>query len=127
MEFLDQILNDGSKLPQILIMPAYSGSHILVQYGTKDPRYAQVLGFARTLRSEKQTSFTTLEIDNVANPTSPDKAVLIYEQIERPDHDPELDPDYEFTLFEGTIYSSRYHWLSVRDELASAAEKVVYK
>jgi len=95
--------------------------------GTKDPRYAEVLGFARTLRSEKQTSFTTLEIDDVTNPTSPEKAVQVYEQIGRPDNDPELDPDYEFALSEGIVYSSRYHWFSVRDELASAAENVVDK
>ena len=94
--------------------------------GTGNPLYAQILGFARTFRLEKQTSFVTLEIDDVAHPTSLDKAVLIYEQIGRPD-DPELDPDYEFALFEGIIYTPRYHWVSLRDELASAAEKVVDK
>lgn len=95
--------------------------------GTKDPRYAQVLGFARTLRSEKHMSFTTFEMDDVANPNSPDKVVQIYEQIGRPDHDPQLDPDFEFALSKGTIYSSRYHWFSVQDALASAAGNVVDK
>jgi hypothetical protein len=95
--------------------------------GTENPLYAQVLGFARTLRSEKQKRFVTLEIDDVAHPTSPDKAVLIYEQIGRPEDDPELHPDYEFALSEGTIYTPRYHWVSLRDELASAAEKAVDK
>ena len=94
--------------------------------GTENPLYAQILGFARTFRLEKQTSFVTLEIDDVAHPTSPEKAVLIYEQIGRPD-DPELDPDYEFALSEGIIYIPRYHWVSLRDELASVAEKVVDK
>jgi hypothetical protein len=95
--------------------------------GTKDPRYAEILGFARTLRSEKQTSFTTLEIDDIAHPSSPEQAVQIYEQIGRSDNDPELDPDYEFALSKGTIYSSRFHWVSVRDELAIAAKVPVNK
>ncbi|KAH8427770.1 uncharacterized protein LDX57_005477 [Aspergillus melleus] len=98
-----------------------------IQMGAKDPRYAQVLGFARTLRSEKQASFTTFEIDNVQDIVATKKAVQVYEQIFRPDNDPQLDPDYEFALHEGIVYSSRYHWVSVRDELASAAEKVVDK
>ena len=53
--------------------------------------------------------------------------VEIYEHCERPDHDPELDPDNEFALSEGTIFSSRYHWVSVREELATVAEKVIDK
>jgi hypothetical protein len=98
-----------------------------ISMGTNDPRYAQVLGFTRTLRSEKHISVTTLEIDDFNNPKSADKAVEVYEQIGRPDNDPELDPDYEFALSNGTVYSSRYHWVSVQDELASAAGKVVDK
>lgn len=98
-----------------------------IQMGAKDPRYAQVLGFARTVRSEKHVSFTTFEIDDVQNPIAAEKAVQVYEQVFRPDNDPQLDPDYEFALHEGTVYSSRYHWVSVQDELVSAAEKVVDK
>jgi hypothetical protein len=126
MELVVKISNDVSNSPSIdtasVLWLTRSCS-----MGTKDPRYAEVLGFARTLRSEKQTSFTTLEIDDVTNPTSPEKVVQVYEQIGRPDNDPELDPDYEFALSDGIVYSSRYHWFSVRDELASAAENVVDK
>ena len=93
----------------------------------KDPRYAQTLGFARTLRSEKHASFHTLEIDDIIHPKAPGKAVQVYEQICTPDNDPELDPDYEFALQDGIIYSSRYHWFSVRDELAISSGKVVDK
>lgn len=98
-----------------------------IQMGAKDPRYAQVLGFARTLRSEKHVSFTTFEIDDVLSPGATQKAVQVYEQIFKPDNDPQLDPDFEFALHEGTVYSSRYHWVSVRDELVSAADQVADK
>ena len=47
----------------------------------KDPRYAQTIGFGRTLRSEKHASFHTLEIDDITHPKSPEKAVQVYEQI----------------------------------------------
>ena len=93
----------------------------------KDPRYAQTLGFGRTLRSEKHASFHTLEIDDITHPKSPEKAVQVYEHICTPDNDPELDPDYEFALQDGVVYSSRYHWFSVRDELATSSGKVVDK
>ena len=95
--------------------------------GIKDPRYAQALGFARTLRSETHATFHTLEIDDVKHPKVPEKAVQIYEQIFTPDNDPDIDPDYEFALQDGVIYSSRYHWFSVRDELATSSGKNVDK
>ncbi|KAJ4338021.1 hypothetical protein N0V95_008172 [Ascochyta clinopodiicola] len=72
----------------------------------KDPRYAQVLGFARTLQSEKHTSFTTLEIDDFTRSDTPAQAVRVFEHIGQGDNDPELDPNFEFALSEGTIYSS---------------------
>lgn len=95
--------------------------------GIKDPRFAQALGFARTLRSEKHVGFYTLEIDDINHPEASKKAVQIYEQIYTPDHDPELDPDYEFAFREGLVYSSRYHWFSVRDGLATSGGNVVNK
>ncbi|KAF2676482.1 polyketide synthase [Lentithecium fluviatile CBS 122367] len=93
----------------------------------KDPRYAQVLGFARTLRSEKHTSFTTLEIDDFDRPDMPGQVLRVYENIGRGDNDSELDPDFEFALSEGTIYSSRYHWFSVGEALATTMPRDVDK
>jgi NADPH:quinone reductase-like Zn-dependent oxidoreductase/SAM-dependent methyltransferase len=95
--------------------------------GVTDPRFAQSLGFARTLRSEKHVGFYTLEVDDINHPEAPKKAVQLYEQIYTPDNDPDLDPDYEFALKNGVIFSSRYHWFSVRDGLATSSGKVVNK
>ena len=94
---------------------------------TKDPRYAQTLGFARTLRSEKRAGFYTLEIDDITHANVPKKAVEVYENIYRSDSDPELDPDYEFALQDGMVYSSRYHWISVRDQLMASSGQYIDK
>lgn len=93
----------------------------------KDPRYAQVLGFARTLRSEKHAGFFTLELDDITHSKASEKAVQIYEHIYAPDDDPDIDPDFEYALQDGVIYSSRYHWFSIRDELASSHGNTVDK
>ena len=87
--------------------------------GSKDPRYAQTLGFARTLRSEKHVGFYTLEMDDISCADARRKAVQVYQKIHASDKDPEIDPDYEFALQDGVVYSSRYHWLSIRDQLAA--------
>ncbi|TVY84105.1 Highly reducing polyketide synthase FUM1 [Lachnellula suecica] len=95
--------------------------------GVKDPRYAQALGFARTLRSEKHSNFHTLEIDDFTHPKAPEKALQIYTNAYTPNNDLDIDPDYEFVLQDGVIYSSRYHWFSVRDGFATSQGKVVDK
>lgn len=95
--------------------------------GATNPRFAQTLGFSRTLRSEKHVDFTTLEVDDIANPKTPSKIVEIYKQTFTRDGDAELDPDYEFALQDGTIYSSRYHWYSIREALTQEAGEVVDK
>ena len=44
-----------------------------------------------------------------------------------PDHDPELNLDYEFTLQSGVIYTSDHHWFSVGNELATSRGKDIEK
>ncbi|KAM7190948.1 lovastatin nonaketide synthase [Rhypophila sp. PSN 637] len=91
-----------------------------------NPRYAQILGLARTVRSEKHVSFTTIEVDDFSHSAAPVKTVQIYEKhICCPDNDPELDPDYEFALLDGVVHSSRYHWYSVPRELTRASNDEV--
>ncbi|KAK5997938.1 Highly reducing polyketide synthase lcsB [Cladobotryum mycophilum] len=95
--------------------------------GVSDPRFAQILGLARTLRSERHVSFTTFEIDNVSSPAALTKTVQVYEQVYKPDNDPEIDPDYEFALKDSVVYMSRYHWFSVPEQLSTTSKDVVDK
>lgn len=92
-----------------------------------DPRFAPTLGLARTLRSERHIDFTTLEIDDMNHPAIPDKIVRIYEQALNPDDDAELDPDYEFAIENGIIYSPRFHWYAPAEELDKLAAGVTDK
>ncbi|RYP68709.1 hypothetical protein DL771_006510 [Monosporascus sp. 5C6A] len=93
----------------------------------RDPRFAPTLGLSRTLRSEKHLDFTTLEIDDINHPDISNKVVQIYEQTLRPDNDAELDPDYEFAIENGIIYSPRYHWYAPAEELRKSAAEVTDK
>lgn len=92
-----------------------------------DPRFAPTLGLARTLRSEKHVEFTTLEIDDINHPDIPHKAVQIYEKTLSPDDDAELDPDYEFAIENGVIYSPRFHWYAPAEGLRKSAAEVTDK
>jgi NADPH:quinone reductase-like Zn-dependent oxidoreductase/NADP-dependent 3-hydroxy acid dehydrogenase YdfG len=92
-----------------------------------DPRFALTLGLARTLRSERHINFTTLEIDDINCPDLPGKVVQIYESILSPDNDTDLDPDFEFAIEKGTIYSPRFHWYTPAEELRKSASEVTDK
>ncbi|KAK4213197.1 lovastatin nonaketide synthase [Rhypophila decipiens] len=93
----------------------------LCSINVKDPRYAQILGLARTVRSERHISLTTVEVDDFAHPAAPPKIVQLYhEHVTKPDGNSELDPDYEFAVLDGVVHSSRYHWFSVPQALSRA-------
>ncbi|KAL8694269.1 MAG: hypothetical protein Q9218_001037 [Villophora microphyllina] len=80
------------------------------QVDCKDPRYSQILGAARTIRSELLLDFATVEIDKADE-------VTLEELIDVRSKEQEIDPDWEFAVVDGTINIPRYHWISVADEL----------
>ena len=91
------------------------------QVGCKDPRYGQVLGVARTIRSELLIDFATFEIDEV------DSCALqcffeVFCKFQRRVKGPQHDPDYEFALFEGSIQIPRFHWIPVLEQLSAISE-----
>ncbi|EUC40640.1 hypothetical protein COCMIDRAFT_9515 [Bipolaris oryzae ATCC 44560] len=95
--------------------------------GATEPGFAMSLGFVRTLRSEKKISITTLEIDEVNAPSSSQRVVQVYEKINSPPPDDDMEPDFEFAIKNGVIHLPRYHWISVKDELEKAAEEIENK
>lgn len=85
------------------------------QMKPQDPRFAQVLGMARTLRSELGISFATLEMQDF-RPSSQDAITQVLRKIqERTDNGAvsEFDPDQEFAWTEGAVHVARMQWLSV--------------
>lgn len=92
------------------------------QIGCKDPRYSQVLGIARTIRSELLVDFATFEIDTVDD-LALEALFDVFRKFQRRAKDPIVDPDWEFALFEKVIRIPRYHWVSVAERLSAVVEE----
>ena len=94
------------------------------QMKPQDPRFAQVLGMARTLRSELGISFATLEMQDFG-PGSQDAISEVLRKIQERTTDnaavSEFDPDQEFAWTEGAIHVGRMQWLSVPKTLEQVA------
>jgi hypothetical protein len=90
------------------------------QIRPQDPRFAQVLGMARTLRSELGVPFATLEMQDFG-PGSMEAICLLLRKIQRRTAEPteasEFDPDQEFAWTNGVIHVSRMYWLSIPEAL----------
>ena len=83
----------------------------------EDPRSAQTIGVARTIRSELAIPFVTLEI----NPKIRDLGRLVMQvfgKIQSRKDDSILTPDMEYAVDEGVVKVGRYHPFSLQTELS---------
>ncbi|KAI0889325.1 fatty acid synthase S-acetyltransferase [Annulohypoxylon maeteangense] len=87
----------------------------LCQLGCEDPRYAQVLGLARTMRSEMLVDFATCEVDDFASAN--DKIVQVLAKFQRREDDDVLKPDFEYAIRGGEIQVGRLYPFALKDEL----------
>ncbi|KAI1099372.1 fatty acid synthase S-acetyltransferase [Jackrogersella minutella] len=87
----------------------------LSQLGCEDPRYAQVIGFARTMRSEMLIDFATCEVKDFSS--TADKVVQVLAKFQRREDDDVLKPDFEFAICDGTIQVGRLIPFALKDEL----------
>ncbi len=94
------------------------------QMGCKDPRYSQILGLARTIRSELLIDFATFEMD-IVNDSALEALCEVFGKFRRRAKGPDLDPDWEFALFEGTINIPRYHWFPISQQLSVISEETL--
>lgn len=92
------------------------------QIGCKDPRYGQVLGTARTIRSELLIDFATLEIDTLDG-LAVEAIFDVFCKFQKRIKGPEVDPDWEFALLERVIMIPRYHWVSVAKQVSVVSEE----
>ncbi len=87
-----------------------------------NPHAAQVLGMARTIRSELAMSFATLELENMGTGTA-DAIVKTLRKIQQSKDDiAELDPDMEYVWANGALNVSRFHWVPVEKALSETAK-----
>ncbi|KAL8864761.1 MAG: hypothetical protein Q9198_009658 [Flavoplaca austrocitrina] len=92
------------------------------QINCDDPRYSQVLGIARTVRSELLLDFATFEMDTVDDVTL-QAIVQVFNKFQRRKKDGEIDPDWEFALSKGAIHTPRFHWDSVVEKLSTVSDE----
>ncbi|KID66135.1 Highly reducing polyketide synthase gloL [Metarhizium brunneum] len=91
----------------------------LSQRGCRDPRYAQVLGLARCVRSEMIADFATCEVDSFDNAQSMDMIPRVLAKFENRDDDADdaVKSDFEWAIIDGQVQVGRFHKFALRDEL----------
>jgi SAM-dependent methyltransferase len=92
----------------------------LCQLHCHDPRYAQVIGLARTLRSETSAHFGTCETDDVES-TSELIADVFTKFRFQPTSD-HLAPDfeYEYAIFDNAVHVGRFYPFHLNEDLSTS-------
>ena len=92
------------------------------QVHSTDPQAAQMIGMARTIRSELAMSFATLELENTGTGAA-DAVVKVMRKIQGSRDDiSELDTDMEYAWANGVLNVSRFHWASIEKALCETAK-----
>ncbi|KAL9033935.1 MAG: hypothetical protein Q9214_007274, partial [Letrouitia sp. 1 TL-2023] len=87
------------------------------QMHCNDPRYAQVIGAARSIRNEEFLDFATCEVDDLES--SRDTIIDVFTHFQRRQEDKFLRPDYEYAVFNGIVHVPRIYPFSFKDESLS--------
>ena len=80
-----------------------------------DPRSAQIIGVSRTIRSESDASFGTLEIDR-REVRFGSLVMQVFEKMVNQQDDGVLAPDMEYVVDRGVVKIGRYHPFSLEEE-----------
>ncbi|KAI5868187.1 fatty acid synthase S-acetyltransferase [Durotheca rogersii] len=95
----------------------------LCQIGCADPRYAQVIGLARTVRTELTIDFATCEVDDFSAATAAGSVVRIFAKFQRREADEVLNPDFEYAVRDGDIRVGRLYPFALRGELVTSGRE----
>lgn len=90
------------------------------QINVSDPRYAQVVGFARTMRSEMLLDFAVCEVDDIhANAAS---IVKVFDKFRNRSSNERLAPEMEYAICDGVINIGRFYPFVLKKELLCRTE-----
>ena len=89
----------------------------LSQIHVRSPVFAQVLGLARTLRSETSLDFATCEVDDINSSIS--SVCDVFSQFHERDTEQVSDMDYEYAILGGVAHVGRIYPFPLIDELLS--------
>ncbi|KAL8743854.1 MAG: hypothetical protein Q9184_008066, partial [Pyrenodesmia sp. 2 TL-2023] len=87
------------------------------QMQCNNPRYAQVIGAARSIRNEEYLDFATSEVDNLESPL--DTVVDVFDHFQKRQEDEVFRPDCEYAIFNGFVHVPRICPFSFKDEAPS--------
>jgi acyl transferase domain-containing protein len=92
------------------------------QIGSSDPIYSQVMGIARTIRSELLIDFATCEVDNVNSSVT--QILSVFEKFLSRDkgEDITVKPEMEFSIRDGVVRIGRFYPFDLRDEMMDLGE-----
>ena len=96
------------------------------QIDCKDPRYAQSIGMTRTIRNELAIDLATLEIDFLDS-IAWESVFAVFSKFTRRTQDAEVNPEYEYSLSNGVVCTSRFRWFSITKELSVVPEGHKFK
>lgn len=89
------------------------------QMQCNDPRYAQVIGAARSIRNEEFLDFATCEVDNLES--SLDTIIDVFTHFQRRQENEVFRPDFEYAIFNGIVHVPRIYPFSFKDESLSGS------
>ena len=88
----------------------------LCQIHCKNPRFAQIIGAARTIRSELLIDFATCEVDSFASSAS--EIIDTFTKFRSQIWNDSLQPDFEYCIFEKEIKIGRFYPFTLSSELS---------
>ncbi|KAL8721388.1 MAG: hypothetical protein Q9225_001935 [Loekoesia sp. 1 TL-2023] len=97
------------------------------QIESSEPEYAQVIGFARSVRNKLSINLATVEIENVQDVATFDRVIDILGKFQSRSKDLEIDPEFESAISKGVINIPHFHWISVSNELSSGTDSTAPK
>ncbi|KAL8910611.1 MAG: hypothetical protein Q9171_004105 [Xanthocarpia ochracea] len=87
------------------------------QMQCNNPRYAQVIGAARSIRNEEFLDFATCEVDNLES--SLDTVIDVFTHFQERQEDAVFRPECEYAIFNGSVHVPRIYPFSFKDESLS--------
>lgn len=90
----------------------------LSQLHCHDPRYAQVIGTARTMRSELSIDFATCEVDSVDSSAA--QIVQVFMKFQQRGVDDTLNPDFEYSIYDGVVNVGRFYPFALSYDLLTS-------
>ncbi|KAI5456752.1 KR domain-containing protein [Mariannaea sp. PMI_226] len=125
--FLDNIeLSNYQKFHALVMGLDQSKTGILwltrcCQVGCIDPRWAQIIGTTRTIRTELGIDFATCELEDMSD-FSLASAIKVFSHFHKREFNKTMWPDYEWAVIRKAVHVPRLYPVVVKDELSHLPE-----